>query len=561
VQDGAVYQNHSEVKWVIVLRASDIKIEEIVKRDPKSGFPLFGSHRLMLSGIAALKRFGDDLNLAIGLDKMRVILTRLGYENGLTAAMAIGEMYEFDSPLEWLKSVQRLLTMAGIVNLEFSKINLDYDKKWLEFSMLGHESFEASNYSANNPEKNPNTICNLLAGLLSGFASAVLGREVLVRETDCMVQGKDICIFEGKSIAVDEADFKTWQKQLTLEPLDEEITRLKAELQRFREDLIRRDSEIKKLRKEALSPETKHGIIYRSKSMSNVLDLASKVAATDVSVLIQGESGTGKELIARLIHKHSSRKKDPFLAINCAAMPATLLESELFGHMKGAFTGAGGDKKGLLITAGKGTFFLDELGEMPMDIQAKLLRVLQEKEVRPLGATRTEPMQARIIAATNRDLKAMIKSGNFREDLYYRLSVFPLTIEPLRRRREDILILARHFLSSVRPDHPGFDPRTVRYLEKYSWPGNVRELQNCIEYASVLAGDKSIIADHLPPSVIQEGPSLFSSLTGDVPSLAQIEARYIQWVLEQVDGNKKEAARILDIGPTTLWRHIKKHPA
>jgi transcriptional regulator with PAS, ATPase and Fis domain len=240
-------------------------------------------------------------------------------------------------------------------------------------------------------------------------------------------------------------------------------------------------------------------------------------------------------------------------------MPETLLESELFGHVKGAFTGAANDKKGLLIAAGRGTFFLDEVGEMPMDIQAKLLRVLQEKEVRPLGGTAMEPVHARIIAATNRDLKTLIKSGGFREDLYYRLSVFPLTIEPLRHRREDILILARHFLSSIRPDHSGFDPRTVRYLEKYSWPGNVRELQNCIEYASVMAGNDSILPDHLPPAVISEGPSLFSSLTGDVPSLAEIEARYIQWVLNQVQGNKKEAARILNIGSATLWRHSKKH--
>lgn len=539
--------------------ASDIKIEEIVKRDPQSGFPLFGSHRLMLSGMAALKRFGDDLILALGYDKMSVILTRLGYENGLTAAMAIGEMYEFDSPLEWLKSVQSLLIMAGIVNVEFTSLNLDYDKKSIEFEVLGHESFEAANYRANNPEKNANTICNLLVGLLSGFASAVLGQEVLVRETQCMVQGNDICVFEGKSIIVDEADLKAWQQQLTLEPLDEEISRLKAELERSREDLFRRDSEIRKLRKKVLTPEARHGIMYRSKSMSHILDLAAKVSATDVSVLIQGESGTGKELIARFIHKHSSRKKESFLAVNCAAMPDTLLESELFGHVRGAFTGAGSDKKGLLIAAGKGTFFLDEVGEMPMEIQAKLLRVLQEKEVRPLGGTHTEPVHARIIAATNRDLKTMIKSGNFREDLYYRLSVFPLTIEPLRRRREDILILARHFLSSIRPDHPGFEPRTVRYLEKYSWPGNVRELQNCIDYASVLAGNHSVLPVHLPPAIISEGPTFFSNLTGDVPSLAEIEARYIQWVLNQVQGNKKEAVRILDIGSATLWRHLQKH--
>jgi transcriptional regulator with PAS, ATPase and Fis domain len=293
--------------------------------------------------------------------------------------------------------------------------------------------------------------------------------------------------------------------------------------------------------------------------MANVIALAEKIAQTDSTVLIQGESGTGKELIARFIHEHSPRSRHPFMAVNCAALPANLLESELFGYVKGAFTGADGNKKGLLLEAGSGTFFLDEVSELPVLLQAKLLRVLQEKEIRPVGGVRNVPIKVRVIAAANRDLKQMMEKGDFREDLYYRLAVFPLTIEPLRRRKEDILILARHFLMRLKPNHPGFAPEVVRCLESYHWPGNIRELENTIEYASVIAPDEKITPAHLPPSITQNARDPLLLLTSERPSLKELEHRYVNLILEHTQGNKLEASRILGIGTTTLWRYLQKN--
>ena len=304
-------------------------------------------------------------------------------------------------------------------------------------------------------------------------------------------------------------------------------------------------------------PEADSGLIFRSESMGRVLVLAEKVAPTSATVLILGESGTGKEVLARFIHRHSGREKAPFLAINCAALPPNLLESELFGHQKGAFTGADADKNGLFVEAGQGTLLLDEVGELPPELQAKLLRALQEREVRPVGGVKDIPVKARIIAATNHDLREMVAQNRFREDLYYRLAVFPMLVTPLRQRRQDILLLARHFLSRLIPDHPGFSPQAVRMMETYPWPGNVRELENWVEYAVVLAGNSRIMPDHLPQTGVPDGHQPAANLILNQPTCEELERRYIQLVLDQTGGNKTEAARILGLSISTLWRRLK----
>jgi DNA-binding NtrC family response regulator/predicted hydrocarbon binding protein len=541
------------------MRASDLAIEELLKIDPEKGFPLFGSHRIMVTGIFALRRFGDDLTQGLGFEGMSRLLARLGYENGLTAATVIADMYDFDSRWEWFLAGKALMRMAGVVDQEITEWEYDEAQNQVRFKGIWHDSFEALNFRAQMPDPSPQPICNLLTGLLSGYASGVFGREIFVRETACEAHGNSVCAFEGRSLDEDDQDLKTFREYLTLPTLDGDIARLKAELVQSREELARREAEIERLKKEAHVLETSSGIVYRGKSMANLIALAEKIAQTDSTVLIQGESGTGKELIARFIHEHSPRSQKPFMAINCAALPANLLESELFGYVKGAFTGADGNKKGLLQEAGDGTFFLDEVSELPMVLQAKLLRVLQEKEIRPVGGVRNLPIRVRMIAAANRDLKGMTAKGDFREDLYYRLAVFPLTIEPLRNRKEDILILARHFLTRIKPSHPGFAPEVVRCLESYPWPGNIRELENTIEYASVIAPDEKITPAHLPPSFTQNARDPLSSLTSERPSLKALEQRYVNLILEHTKGNKLEASRILGIGTTTLWRYLQKN--
>lgn len=301
-----------------------------------------------------------------------------------------------------------------------------------------------------------------------------------------------------------------------------------------------------------------------SKVWLDILRLAETVAPTDSTVLIQGESGTGKEVLARFIHELSNRADAPFLSINCGALPEGLLESELFGHVKGSFTGAVKDKAGLLTSAGHGTFLLDEIGETTPATQVKLLRALQHREVIPVGATDSVKIDARLIAATNRDLDEDIKSGRFRSDLYYRLNVIAIHLPPLRQRRDDIPMLAEHFLNriaTVRKEAPKrLPPATLEVLQEYQWPGNVRELENALERAVILTAGEQIGLEVLPERVTQrKSEPLVSARTPANPTLEAVERAYIMWVLESEGGNKSRAAEVLGIDPSTLYRKLSRY--
>jgi DNA-binding NtrC family response regulator len=295
----------------------------------------------------------------------------------------------------------------------------------------------------------------------------------------------------------------------------------------------------------------------------DVLDLAETVAATDSTVLLSGESGTGKEVIARYIHALSGRTDGPFLSINCGALPDSLLDSELFGHIKGSFTGAVQDKDGLLVAAGGGTFFLDEIGEMSPATQVKLLRAIQEREVIPVGSTQAIAVDVRIIAATNRDLEEEITRGRFRSDLYYRLNVIQLHLPPLRDRREDIPVLAGHFLhraSEGETDPYTLAEETVTLLGAYDWPGNVRELENALERAVVVASGRVIPPDALPDRLREAPvPRLAAAEPLANPTMEVVEQAYILWVLESEGGNKTRAAEVLGIDPSTLYRKLNRY--
>jgi DNA-binding NtrC family response regulator len=278
-------------------------------------------------------------------------------------------------------------------------------------------------------------------------------------------------------------------------------------------------------------------------------------------VLLTGESGVGKERVARLIHQESARAAGPFVAINCGAMPETLLESELFGHARGAFTGANQDRPGLFEAAQGGTLLLDEIGEVPPSMQVKLLRVLQEREVRRVGENRNRPVNARVLAATNRDLQAEIHAARFRQDLFYRLRVVEIRVPPLRERRDDIVPLARTFLSSA-VTRTGrqistFTPAAVHRLLRYRWPGNVRELENAIERAVVLADGDRIDAIDLPEEVGLATPGADDA--NEVRTMAEVERDYIKSVLQVVGGNRAKAAEALGIGTATLYRKLKEY--
>jgi len=306
-------------------------------------------------------------------------------------------------------------------------------------------------------------------------------------------------------------------------------------------------------------------IVGRCKPMMEMYETLSLVSPSEATVLIRGESGTGKELVANAIHQNSPRKDNPFIKVNCAALPETLLESELFGHDKGAFTGAVGQKKGRFAHAHTGTIFLDEIAEMPVSTQVKILRVLQEQEFEPLGSSKTVKVDIRIIAATNRILEEEIENGDFREDLYYRLNVVSIRIPPLRERKDDILLLADFFLKKYTDKNKkmikGFSPRTIDLLMRHSWPGNVRELENAVERSVILSREEMITPDYLPDTIksldaeASAGHSYFSA----GQSLKDVEKQMILRTLEETEGNRTHAAEILGISRRTLQLKLKKY--
>jgi two-component system response regulator HydG len=333
------------------------------------------------------------------------------------------------------------------------------------------------------------------------------------------------------------------------------------------------DTESRQLRARLRLSQGLGAMIGRSMEMEKLYRILSKVAQTTHPVLILGESGTGKELVARTIHVYGPNAEKPFLPVDCGSLVPTLIESELFGYVKGAFTGANRSKDGLLVSAEGGTVFLDEIGELTLDLQAKLLRALQEKEVRPVGATHRVPIKARIVAATNRDLASMVEKGTFRKDLFYRLNVVNLRLPSLRSRREDIPLLTAHFLDRISREHGAkyvLSDEALRTMMHYDWPGNVRELENAVERACALSSGPVLHLGDLPTQLQQEGltaqrtsaAAVEEVATGDAPkvtALADLERQAILGAIQTLHGDKLKAARLLGIGKTTLYRKLKEY--
>jgi DNA-binding NtrC family response regulator len=327
----------------------------------------------------------------------------------------------------------------------------------------------------------------------------------------------------------------------------------------------RLEHEVERLRKE--TPSERFGeMVGTSQAMQRVASMVARAGDSDATVLITGESGTGKELVARALHRVSARSEGPFIAVDCASIPASVLESELFGHTRGAFTDAKNERRGLFLQADGGTLFLDEIGEMPQEMQAKLLRALQEKRVRPVGSDAEVGYDARLVAATNRDLEAEVGERRFRSDLFYRLNVVRIELPPLRARGSDVLALATHFLaiaaqrSNKRID--GFARGTGEKLLGYDWPGNVRELANCIEGAVALAVHDKITLEDLPIKIRQHHTSELVAMSADpndLVSMAEVEKRYIRRVLSAAGGNKTRAAKILGFERRTLYRKLQRY--
>jgi two-component system response regulator PilR (NtrC family) len=369
------------------------------------------------------------------------------------------------------------------------------------------------------------------------------------------------------STAIDALNLGAYQYVIKTDKLVEE---LKLTVNRALEELALREENVR-LRRELLRVFAHNNIIGQSRQIQSILEMVRTVAPTTSTVLITGESGTGKELVARAIHEASLRREKPFVSINCGAFPETLLESELFGYLKGAFTGADANRKGIIESAHGGTLFLDEIGETSPTMQVKLLRVLQERRVRPLGGSTDISIDVRLIASTNRDLKRMVAGGQFREDFYYRISVIPIHVPPLRERPDDIVPLARNFLRKfglqMGKGVLDFNREILDVFERYPWPGNIRELENAVEYAVAVCGERDgrVCLEHLPQSLT--GITLSGETTVQISQegldfetrLSQIEKQYLLAALRAAEGVRTRAAELLHMSYRSFRHYAKKH--
>ncbi|MFZ5812883.1 MAG: sigma-54 interaction domain-containing protein [Thermodesulfobacteriota bacterium] len=372
------------------------------------------------------------------------------------------------------------------------------------------------------------------------------------------------CIGTGRSLSnssifIVRPDGEKIPVSISAAPLRDARGRIVGGVETFRDI-----SEIQRMRNELQGIATLDDIVTKSRRMSRILDMLPKIAASGSTVLILGESGTGKELFARAIHNQSPRREGPFVAVNCGAIPGELLESELFGHAKGAFTDAKTARKGRFATAAGGTIFLDEIGDMPLALQVKLLRVLQEKVYEPLGSDQPRPADARVVAATNRDLEAMVAEGTFRRDLFYRLGVVRLALPPLRERPEDIALLTAHFIerqNAVQGKNVlGADQEVMRVLLRHDFPGNVRELQNILEYAFILCGSGRIGLDHLPDYLRPDTPAAARADAAAPPTMRTAKYAAATAALARNAGRRMAACRELGITKDTLRRILEQGP-
>jgi DNA-binding NtrC family response regulator len=545
----------------------DLHLAELLDFRPDQGIIRLHEQRVVILSAAAMGLLWKELTDTLGLEMARRVAIRFGFADGYHDAVNLRQRSKWSDPVEGIRAGAVLHTLEGIVRAEVRTIEHDAETGRFEEEVVWHDSYVAEQHLHHfGKTSGSGPVCWSLVGYASGFASACLGKEIYFREMSCVGQGDKQCVVIGRDahswgseIDLIRADFQAETIGHEVERVHEAVSRRLKELDKRERLLERRERELNLLRERINRHAAAKNFIAGSQAMRDVLELGARVAPLDTTVLVYGESGTGKEFIVRMIHDQSPRAAAPFVSINCAALTETLLESELFGHVRGAFTGAVRDKAGLFEVAGSGTIFLDEIGEIAPTVQAKLLRALQEREIRRVGAERSITVNARVVAATNRDLRAAVDAGTFREDLYFRLGAFVITVPPLRDRREDIPPLVHHFLvraaARMKKDVSSVSADAMTALMNYRWPGNVRELEHAVERAVILANNPNIRLRDLPPEITQKSRARASDDTLD---LQEQERVLIERALERFGGNRRMAADALKISTVTLWRKMKQ---
>jgi DNA-binding NtrC family response regulator len=543
----------------------ELQLPEVLEFRPEEGMIRLHEQRVVILSAAALGLLRKELVATLGVDSARRLLLRFGYADGYHDAVSLRDQLRWRDPLEGFRAGAALHTLEGIVQSEISRAELDPASGRFEAEITWRHSYEAEQH-LHHFGKSGSPVCWSLVGYVSGFASACIGQEIYFKEHACVGCGDAVCTIVGRDAATWQEDVEALRFDFQGADLGAEVERLRAAVHRKQQALARREREVEDrereldvLRERIRRHARAQKFVIASPAMQDVLELAARVAPLDTTVLVNGESGTGKEFVVKMIHDQSTRAGGPLVSVNCAALTDTLLESELFGHVRGAFTGAVRDKPGLFEVASAGTLFLDEVGEIATALQAKLLRALQQGEIRRVGSERTVRVNPRVIAATNRDLRVEVEAGRFREDLYFRLGAFVITVPPLRERQEAIAPLAQEFVrraaTRLKRDVRGIAPEAMSRLLSYDWPGNVRELEHAMERAVILASGKRIVPQDLPPEVRSRSRQR-ASQTFD---LEQQERTLIQQALERFRGNRRQAAEALRISPVTLWRKIKRY--
>jgi len=544
-----------------------LQLAELLDFRPDQGVIRLHDQRVVILSAAAMGLLRKELIDTLGIETARRLMLRFGFADGYHDAVSLRDRSSTADPIQAFRTGTVVHSLEGIVRHDLISIEFDEATGRFEAHEEWHDSYVAEQHVLNYGTTD-RPVCWSLTGYASGFASACFDREIYFQETSCLSQGMRVCSVVGKDAASWGTDVESLRLDFHGADLGREVVRLQSAVRKQMQELARRERHIEKREREldvlreriARHTESKH-FIARSTAMQEVLELAARVAPIDTTVLVCGESGTGKEFIVRMIHDQSSRASAPFVSVNCAALTESLLESELFGHVRGAFTGATRDKAGLFEVAGSGTLFLDEIGEVAPTVQAKLLRALQEHEIRRVGAERTIKVNARVVAATNRELKDAVAKGAFREDLYFRLGAFVITVPPLRDRRDDIPALVHEFVRRaairVKKDVKTVSAEAMTVLINYEWPGNVRELEHAIERAVILAHGATVTVRELPPELSQRKRSAMA--TGDPLNLQSQERDLIRRALERYKGNRKKAAEALHISTVTLWRKMKEY--
>jgi two-component system response regulator HydG len=538
------------------MRPQDLDHDELLELDPEGGVIRFAGQRALLIDAVAMGLLRKYLAENFGVLAARAVLTQFGFAHGFLMAEAMQSAFKWEDGEKWGGALERILALEGLFRVESGG-----EGPLSKGGMTLLASYEAEQHLlhfglADAP------MCWTICGLTSGYLTKSVGREIYVVEDRCLARGDAACHLIGRTreewgeARAEELWF--FEKKRLKDCLDVSLQRVTETLNRTERKLRERKRALVRMVRDVEDP---LGLISKSPAMAQLIEFARRVAKVDATVLITGESGSGKERIARLLHEESTRASGPFIAINCGAITESLLETELFGHVRGAFTGATSDRPGLFEAAHGGSLLLDEVGEVSPSMQVKLLRALQEREIRRVGENATRRVDVRILAATNRNLAEAVAGGSFRQDLYYRLKVVELRVPPLRERHEDILPLARVLLADaamrMQRKVSSVTPAAADQLLRYGWPGNVRELENALERAVALAHGTRVEREDLPEEVRHALPQ--PTLVGPVRPLQEIEREYILAALALNDGNQTRTAEQLRIGSATLYRKLKDY--